>query len=222
MDRARAPAVRTRVVPLKVWEQILEPVRAEIIEAMRALGPATIKEVAGVLTRVPSSLYAHFERLIDLGILIESGQRQLTRHTEQIYALAAHDFVPEFRGATTRAVGAVATTTALGVTKSAVRTLRSAAKAGMLRVHPPNPNHGIIHEIVWLNAEELSELHAALKTIKRLASTRKSPGGRRPHLLVAMYMPLAGSARRQAAADPARPARPARATSVTRRPPRSK
>jgi DNA-binding transcriptional ArsR family regulator len=219
METAPSATAHIRAVPLKVWKQILEPVRAEIIEAMRALGPATIKEVASVLSRVPSSLYAHFRRLVELGILAEGGVRKLTRHTERVYELTAHDFVPEFAGATPRAVGSVATVTAMGVTKSAVRTLHTAARAGLLRVGPPDPNHGIVHEIVWLTGEELAELRAAMKRLKQLASTRKSPGGRRAHLLVAMYMPLAGSPRSKGST--VNSTKPARAGSATR-PPRSK
>jgi hypothetical protein len=191
-----------RRVPPDVWKQMLAPVRAEIIEVMRALGTATIKEVASVLSRVPASLYAHVDRLVALGVLVEQEPRRLPRHTERVFALAARDFVPDVGGADATAIGEIATTTAVGITNSAVRTLRTAARARRLQVTGPNPNHGIIHEVVWLSHEELAELRISLRRLKRLADSRKAPDGREPHLLIAMYMPIAGSARhREGAAE---------------------
>jgi hypothetical protein len=107
----KAPTLNkdTRRVPPDVWKQMLAPVRAEIIEVMRALGTATIKEVASVLSRVPASLYAHVDRLVALGVLVEQEPRRLPRHTERVFALAARDFVPDFGGADAAAIGDIAT-----------------------------------------------------------------------------------------------------------------
>ena len=189
-------AIRSvHAVSLPVWNHLLVPVRAEIIEAMRSLGAATIKEVAGALGRVPSSLYAHFDVLVSLQVLVEREPRRLMRHTERVFELAASDFVPDFRGASDEAIGEIAMTTMHGATRSAVRTLRAAARARQLRIGPDKANHGLMHEVVWLNEDELAELREALQEIKQLCGRRKMPEGRRPHLLIAMHMPIVGSSR---------------------------
>ncbi|MBY0114406.1 MAG: helix-turn-helix domain-containing protein [Phycisphaerales bacterium] len=194
----------------------MTPVRAEIIEAMRTLGPATIKEVAGLLSRAPASLYAHFTRLVSLGVLLEREPRRLTRHTESVFELAAHDFVPQFRRASDASIGDIATITAQGVVRSALRTLRAAARADQLSFGPDEANHGILHEVVWLNRSELAELRAALRSVKRLCGTRKTPHGRQPHLLIALYMPVVGASRRRSRASTAPKAAKARAQGARR------
>lgn len=105
--------------------------------------------------------------------------------------------MPDFETADNKAVAEIATTTATGTTRSALRTLGRAARAGRLRVTGTDPNHGSMHEVVWLNEHELTELRIALRELKRLSGTRKTPDGRQPHLLVAMYMPIVGSARQR-------------------------
>lgn len=56
MPAHHSPTNDTRRVSAKIWKQLIVPVRAEIIEVMRTVDTATIKEVASVLSRVPASL----------------------------------------------------------------------------------------------------------------------------------------------------------------------
>lgn len=188
---SRVPALN--LVPLTTWRQMLAPARADIIEAMRALGPCTLRDIAAVLGRSRPSLYPHVERLRTLGVLRELPSRKLTRHVERVYSLTARDFQPDVELADTRSIAKLALTTADGVMKSAHRALRRGAKAGVLRVKDGERNHGIMHELLWLTPRELAELRQQLNGLKQLASTRKKTANRTPYLCVAMYVPLPAS-----------------------------
>ena len=85
-----------RVTDPAVWKTLLAPVRAEIIETMRMLGPCGIADVARQLDRPADSLYRHFEKLVATGVVIEKGTRPTGRRKERVYDLLADDFGADF------------------------------------------------------------------------------------------------------------------------------
>lgn len=58
-----------------VWKTLIAPVRAEILETLRMLGPCGIADVARQLDRPADSLYRHFEKLVATGVVVETGTR---------------------------------------------------------------------------------------------------------------------------------------------------
>ena len=57
-----------------VWTILIAPVRAEIIETLRMLGPCAIADVASQLDRPADSLYKHFEKIVATGVVVEIGR----------------------------------------------------------------------------------------------------------------------------------------------------
>lgn len=54
----------------KQLRAIVSAARQEIVDAVEAIGPCTIAEVAGLLGRRPTALYGHVARLVRVGLLI--------------------------------------------------------------------------------------------------------------------------------------------------------
>ena len=150
-----------RWLSLAHWRLMLAPARLDIVEAMRSLGPSSIKEVAAAVGRPATSLYPHFKLLMRIGVVVEEAPRRLAKHVERVFRLAADDFVPDFNGEDRKAVN----------------------KAAL--------NHGLVHELLWLSPSEFAEVLQKLREIKALSSRRKNPHDRQMHLLVASVVPLA-------------------------------
>lgn len=62
------------------------PVRQSIIAVLRALGSASISEIAGELDRKPDRLYHHVRLLVKCGLLVRSGERVSGKNREALYS----------------------------------------------------------------------------------------------------------------------------------------
>lgn len=180
-----------RWLSLAHWRLMLAPARLDIVEAMRSLGPSSIKEVAAAVGRPATSLYPHFKLLMRIGVVVEEAPRRLAKHVERVFRLAADDFVPDFNGEDRKAVNKAALMTARGIFNSAQHAFRRAAKAQVLQAGGGTLNHGLVHELLWLSPSEFVEVLQKLREIKALSSRRKNPHDRQMHLLVASVVPLA-------------------------------
>jgi hypothetical protein len=167
-----------RWLSLAHWRLMLAPARLDIVEAMRSLGPSSIKEVAAAVGRPATSLYPHFKLLMRIGVVVEEAPRRLAKHVERVFRLAAD-------------VNKAALMTARGIFNSAQHAFRRAAKAQVLQAGGGTLNHGLVHELLWLSPSEFVEVLQKLREIKALSSRRKNPHDRQMHLLVASVVPLA-------------------------------
>lgn len=63
-------------------------IRLEILDCLAATGESmSIREVAKELHRRPDSLYFHFGRLVEVGLIRQDAVRQLRRHTEALFSV---------------------------------------------------------------------------------------------------------------------------------------
>lgn len=65
------------------------PVRQSIVNAIKRLGRASIRELAAELGRAPSSLYYHMKKLEQAKLIHEVEVRETARRPEVVYALVA-------------------------------------------------------------------------------------------------------------------------------------
>ena len=65
------------------------PLRVEMIEQIRNLGPVSIAQLARQMDRSPNSLYYHVRALAKAGVLVVRGSRRGVRRSEAVYDLAA-------------------------------------------------------------------------------------------------------------------------------------
>lgn len=201
-----------------VWELLIAPVRAEIIETLRMLGPCGIADVARQLDRPADSLYRHFEKIVATGVVVETGSRPTGRRTERVYDLVADDLGTRFKGASARAVNDAYLTTASTILKMTARTFRDAAAAGeLVGLGLDKPcNTRAFFEHVWLTPADFDELNAIFRHLNGFLNSKKTRSAdTRLHVVSVLASPIVrrrGAARATAAA---------RAVRGTPRPPRS-
>ena len=60
--------------------------RMDIVDHLAGRGALSIAELAKALGRQPSSLYHHLEKLLQVGMVVETGSRVTNRRSEKVYA----------------------------------------------------------------------------------------------------------------------------------------
>lgn len=159
-----------------VWKTLIAPVRAEILETLRMLGPCGIAEVARQLDRPADSLYRHFEKLVATGVVIETGTRPTGKRTERVYDLIADDLGARFKGASSRAVNDAYLTTANTVLKMSAKTFRDAAAAGELvglGLDKPCSTRAFF-EHVWLTPADFEALNSLFGSLNAFLNSKKT------------------------------------------------
>ncbi len=68
---------------------LASPVRQSIVNALKRLGRASIRDIAGELGRVPATLYYHVKQLEQAKLVQEVEVRETARRPEVVYALVA-------------------------------------------------------------------------------------------------------------------------------------
>ncbi|MDI9411749.1 MAG: helix-turn-helix domain-containing protein, partial [Bacteroidia bacterium] len=93
MSRLKTMAVTSP----KAWVTMTAPVRLEMLEALRLLGPCAIADIATMLDRPADALYRHMDKLVRLGAVRELEQRKVGRRLERTYDVVADHIHPGFR-----------------------------------------------------------------------------------------------------------------------------
>ncbi len=66
-------------------ELLTSPVRQEIVDAVQASGPSSIREIAVEIGRPADALYYHVEQLLEGGLLVEKGVQNTRRRDAAVY-----------------------------------------------------------------------------------------------------------------------------------------
>ena len=193
-----------------VWKTLIAPVRAEIIETLRMLGPCGIADVARQLDRPADSLYRHFEKIVATGVVVETGTRPTGKRIERVYDLIADDLGARFKGASSRAVNDAYLTTAKTVLKMSARTFRDAAAAGELvglGLDKPCSTRAFF-EHVWLTPADFETLNTLFGKLNAFLNSKKTrTADTRLHLVSVLAAPIVR--RRGASRSKSAPASPA-------------
>lgn len=72
-------------------EALTSPVRLEMLELFGLFGPCSVTDVARHMERAPDSLYYHVRKLVEVGLLVRSGDRAGTHRSEALYRLPADE-----------------------------------------------------------------------------------------------------------------------------------
>jgi len=74
---------------------ITSPLRRMFVDALSALGPASVREVAEKVGKPASTLYYHLRQLEDAGIVREVAERPTGKRPEKVYELVSDYFRSE-------------------------------------------------------------------------------------------------------------------------------
>ncbi len=164
-------------------------VRQEICDAVAALGPCSIAEVAVQLDGTPHALYHHFRILVQAGLLRESGTRQTGSRAEALYTTPARKMALRYDPSDPENVASV-TGVVSAMSRVAVRDFRRAFEPDIAVVSGPRRNLWAARATGWLTSEELQELNTHLRALMELFTHRKPPKGRKLYALTWLLAPL--------------------------------
>ena len=158
---------------------LVSPLRQEIVDAVAALGPSSIVEVADHLGRAPDSLYFHVKKLVRVGLLREVETRKSGRHVWVVYALPARQVRIAYSGAGLGTIQKIVT----GAMRLSLREFQRALdrKGGVLT--GPSRNIWGGRTKGWLSDSDLQELNQLLERALHLMSRRGPGPDRRMHTL---------------------------------------
>jgi DNA-binding Lrp family transcriptional regulator len=87
---------RIKSFPIRTADQLRvtsSPVQFAIIQTLQHLGPTAIGDLGPKIGRKPNSLHYHIRKLIDAGMVVQTGSRRSGARTEAIYDVVADRFI---------------------------------------------------------------------------------------------------------------------------------
>jgi len=204
----------------EAWRVLISPVRAEIAEALRLLGPCSMAELAAAIDRPADSLYQHLELLQKAGFVVQAGFRKGSRNAEQLIDVVAEDFMIDFHDGTGAAENKAIVATANSFLKAMARAVRESAAARQIEFHPDKRNISINYELSWLTPEAFQEMRGLVRRIKQLMDDGKRRREGRLYLSLVIATPV--TRRRRAGQRGRSPGKPGPAPATPPLPPKNK
>jgi DNA-binding transcriptional ArsR family regulator len=194
----------------KQWEVLLSPIRGEIAQALRCIGPCSAAELAKMVDRPADTLYRHLEQLKRAGFVVEHGERKKGRHHERLFDVTADDFAMDFTEITRGEGKQSVHTTAKSFLGTIDKSMKSSLDAGALVMSGAERNFVINYELSWLTPEKFKKARQLMYEIKQLMDEARPKGEGRLYCTLTVMCPVTRSNRR--ATPGKKPARASRAT----------
>jgi DNA-binding transcriptional ArsR family regulator len=181
-----------RLKDIKAFSVLIAPIRIEIAEMLRCMGPCTMSQLAQQLARPADTLYRHMRMLEKAGLVTSTTIRQAGKRSEAMYQFVADDitlgFPPDRKGQAAL----------LGMSnnffRAATKAIKDSAGAQRLRFGdlPPGvaPNLSILYELGWLTPDGVRRARALLAELKQLLDEGKRSGQGELFLSVAALTPV--------------------------------
>lgn len=149
------------------WAAVASPVRLEILEFMRAIGPASVAELARSTDRPADGLYHHVRTLLRAGLLRQVGLQRTGRQSEAVYDLAAQTLRFDFDPVTGRNMDRYRKV-ARTVLRMTERLVGSALHRAGLRLDGPSKDLWCRIEAGWVSPADLAQLNHHLTAVNEI------------------------------------------------------
>jgi hypothetical protein len=159
--------------------------RQEIVDAITALGPCSITELAVHLGRAADSLYFHVNKLVKVGLVQELEKRQTGRHVWTVYAMPGRFARLVYRPELARSISRVVS----GALRLSLREFQTAITRSQPRVEGPLRNLWGGRIKGWLSDDDLAQVNRLLARLFRLFHRRGPGPGRQCHSLAWVLTP---------------------------------
>jgi Helix-turn-helix domain len=179
---------------------LASPVRLELVGAVKAAGPSSVRELAARMGRPADGLYHHVKALLRAGVLVQTDTRKAGKRTEAVYALAA----PRIGGALDPASPAGrddVTRAAAAVLRLAGREFTAAVRSGRVGCAGNVRNALVQRQKSWLTDDALAELHGLLARVEQLLTATAERRAGRPYAFTTVLAPLPPNRRASRADD---------------------
>ena len=152
---------------------LASPIRQDILDAVTAIGPCSVAELAAALGRPADGLYYHIKRLLDVRLLIakdDAGGLRLDSARKGLY-LEYRPADRANRAGVLRVIGAMV--------RSAERTFRRGFVPGVAVVKGPRRNLWAGHSRGALSPAELAEVNRLLDRLNAVMRSGRRDRNRR-------------------------------------------
>lgn len=166
------------------------PVRLEMLEALRLLGPCAIADIATMLDRPADALYRHMDKLVRLGVVRELEQRKVGRRLERVHDMVADHMHPGFRDGGSKAANQAYVHTVKVICKIAGRVSRDAAQGGQLKFGAEARNLLALAHHGWLTPTEFARVRELLMEVQDLLDAGRRRPDARLYLIASMLLPV--------------------------------
>jgi len=183
MSRLKTMAVTSP----KAWVTMTAPVRLEMLEALRLLGPCAIADIATMLDRPADALYRHMDKLVRLGAVRELEQRKVGRRLERTYDVVIH---PGFRDGGSKAANQAYDHTVKVICKIAGRASRDAAESGQLKFSAEARTLAALVHHGWLTPSEFARARELLMELQALLGAGRRRPDARLYVIASMLLPV--------------------------------
>jgi len=153
------------------------PMRQEIVDAITAIGPCSITELAAYLGRAADSLYFHVKKLVKVRLVQEVEKRKEGRHEWAIYAMPGRVARIVYSDAVSKSIRKVVA----GAVRLSLREFNAATLQKTARTSGPTRYLWGGRTKGWLSAADLAEVNRLLVQLHQIMY-RSEPGpGRAVH-----------------------------------------
>ncbi len=170
-------------------ELLASPLRQEIVDAVRALGTCSVRELARQLGTPADRLYYHLRKLLAAGLLVSEGKRSATRRHEEVFRTPGQLMRIAVDLGDVRIAGAIRGATA-GVLRMARRDFERGSRSRLARPTGPHRNLGGARLTGWLTREQTTGVNRHLSQIEQIFRTSHRGRGRTLHALTWVTSPL--------------------------------
>ena len=171
---------------------LASPRRLDIVDALAAAGPLSVRALAAQIGARPSALYHHLTLLIEAGLIAEAGTRTINRKRETLYATPA----PRMRLIRALAQGRhqeEMDEIVSALARQMERDFRAAGKLPGRCAEGDARNYGFFRLLARPGPENIAAINIRLQEIAEILWASSDPGAD-PVCLAWVMTPLAGSA----------------------------
>jgi DNA-binding transcriptional ArsR family regulator len=154
---------------------LASPRRLDIIDALAAAGPLSVRELAAQIGARPSALYHHLAMMVEAGLVAEAGARIVNRWRETLYATPA----PRMRLIRALAQGrhqGEMDEIVAALTRQMERDFRAAGTLPDRCAEGETRNYGFFRLLARPGPESLAAINARLQEIAEILWASNDPG----------------------------------------------
>lgn len=189
----------------KQWEVFLSPIRCEIAQALRCIGPCSAADLATMVDRPADVLYRHLDQLKKAGFVSEVGTRKRGRHHERLFDVTADDFAIDFAGASSDEEREALISTARSFLGTMIKSFEYAANTGNIvlgqadrgSIVKAERNFVINYELSRLPPEKFRKARALMYELKLLMDEARTEAEGPLYASVTVLCPVTRPQRRK-------------------------
>ncbi len=159
-------------------EALLSPRRLDLALALRAQGPSSVSELAAATGMRPTAVYAHLDKLREVGLVREEGRRKTGRRDGIVYALADRETAVAYDPDDPASVDRTCRYAQMVLRRAAAES-SAAFESGLARTRGKRRDTAVGYARTWLAPDELARANALLEELYALFNEARPREGRR-------------------------------------------